>query len=78
MAPGAALHGPLYCGRIYALYHAGLVIPVVGAARAALEEYEQIITTKLTYFPPQVPPLSQPRRCHIVVVRTTTRSHRRG
>ena len=23
MAPGAALHGPLYCGRIYGLYHAG-------------------------------------------------------
>ena len=36
-APGAALHGsPLYCGRIYAVYHAGLVIPVIGAARAAL------------------------------------------
>ncbi len=33
MAPGAALHGPLFCGRIYALYHAGLVIPVIGAAR---------------------------------------------
>jgi 3-hydroxy-9,10-secoandrosta-1,3,5(10)-triene-9,17-dione monooxygenase len=60
MAPGAALHGPLYCGRIYSLYHAGLVIPVIGAARAALEEYEQIITTKLTYFPPQVPRYTHP------------------
>src|SRR6266478_4306482 len=60
MAPGAALHGPLYCGRIYALYHAGLVIPVIGAARAALEEYEQIIETKLTYFPPQVPRYTHP------------------
>ena len=49
-------HGnPLYCGRIYAVYHAGLVIPVIGAARAALDEYEHIITTKMTYFPPQVP-----------------------
>ena len=28
------------------MYHAGLVIPVIGAARAALEEYEQIILTK--------------------------------
>ena len=28
---------------------------MIGAARAALAEYEQIITTKLTYFPPQVP-----------------------
>jgi 3-hydroxy-9,10-secoandrosta-1,3,5(10)-triene-9,17-dione monooxygenase len=61
MAPGAALHGnPLYCGRIYAVYHAGLVIPVIGAARAALEEFEQIITTRLTYFPPQVPRYTHP------------------
>ncbi|MGE5287212.1 MAG: acyl-CoA dehydrogenase [Micromonosporaceae bacterium] len=56
LAPGAALHGNgLYCGRIYAVYHAGLVIPVIGAARAALEEYEEIIATRKTYFPPQVP-----------------------
>jgi 3-hydroxy-9,10-secoandrosta-1,3,5(10)-triene-9,17-dione monooxygenase len=55
-APGMALHDePLFCGRIYAMYHAGLVIPVIGAARAALHEYEHIITTKNTYFPPQVP-----------------------
>ena len=60
-APGAALHGsPLYCGRIYAVYHAGLVIPVIGAARAALAEYEQIITTRPTYFPPQVPRYTHP------------------
>jgi len=60
-APGAALHGSsLYCGRIYAVYHAGLVIPVIGAARAALEEYEQIITTRPTYFPPQVPRYTHP------------------
>jgi 3-hydroxy-9,10-secoandrosta-1,3,5(10)-triene-9,17-dione monooxygenase len=55
-APGMALHDePLFCGRIYAMYHAGLVIPVIGAARAALHEYEHIITTKNTYFAPQVP-----------------------
>ena len=60
VAPGAALHGPLYCGRIYGVYHAGLVIPVIGAARAALAEYEQIITTKLTYFPPQIPRYTHP------------------
>jgi 3-hydroxy-9,10-secoandrosta-1,3,5(10)-triene-9,17-dione monooxygenase len=60
-APGALLHGnPLYCGRIYGVYHAGLVIPVIGAARAALEEYEQIITTRMTYFPPQVPRYTHP------------------
>jgi len=60
MAPGAALHGPLYCGRIYGVYHAGLVIPVIGAARAALEEYEQIIESRLTYFPPQIPRYTHP------------------
>ena len=60
-APGAALHGnPMYCGRIYAVYHVGLVIPVIGAARAALEEYEQVITTRLTLFPPQVPRYTHP------------------
>ncbi len=60
-APGAALHGnPLYCGRIYAVYHAGLVIPVIGAARAALAEYEHIITTRPTYFPPRVPRYTHP------------------
>jgi 3-hydroxy-9,10-secoandrosta-1,3,5(10)-triene-9,17-dione monooxygenase len=60
-APGAALHGnPLYCGRIYALYHGGLVVPVIGAARAALDEYEQIILTKNTYMPPQVPRYTHP------------------
>ncbi len=60
-APGVRVHhNPMYCGRIYGIYHAGLVIPVIGAARAALEEYEQIIETKLTYFPPQVPRYTHP------------------
>jgi 3-hydroxy-9,10-secoandrosta-1,3,5(10)-triene-9,17-dione monooxygenase len=59
--PGAELHGnPMYCGRIYGVYHAGLVIPVIGAARAALAEYEQIIKTKQTIFPPQVPRYTHP------------------
>jgi 3-hydroxy-9,10-secoandrosta-1,3,5(10)-triene-9,17-dione monooxygenase len=60
-APGALLHGnPMYCGRIYAIYHVGLVVPLIGAARAALEEFEQIITTKKTNFPPQVPRYTHP------------------
>jgi 3-hydroxy-9,10-secoandrosta-1,3,5(10)-triene-9,17-dione monooxygenase len=46
---------PLFCGRIYAMYHAGLVIPVIGAAKGALHEYETILRTKNTYFKPQVP-----------------------
>src|SRR5262249_11186564 len=55
-APGMTLHDdPLFCGRIYAMYHAGLVIPVIGAARASLNEYEHIIAVKKTYFAPQVP-----------------------
>ena len=59
-APGFAVHGPLYCGRIYGVYHAGLVIPVIGAARAALGDYEQIIENRLTLFPPQVPRYTHP------------------
>jgi 3-hydroxy-9,10-secoandrosta-1,3,5(10)-triene-9,17-dione monooxygenase len=55
-ARGMALHDdPLFCGRIYAMYHAGLVIPVIGAARGALHEFEQILLTKKTYFHPIVP-----------------------
>lgn len=55
-APGMYLHDdPLFCGRIYAMYHAGLVIPVIGAAKGALHEYETILKTKNTYFKPIVP-----------------------
>ena len=55
-APGMYLHDdPLFCGRIYAMYHAGLVIPVIGAAKGALHEYETILKTRNTYFAPAVP-----------------------
>jgi 3-hydroxy-9,10-secoandrosta-1,3,5(10)-triene-9,17-dione monooxygenase len=54
-ALGMYLHDdPMFCGRIYAMYHAGLVIPIIGAARGSLDEYEEIIRTRKTYFPPQV------------------------
>jgi 3-hydroxy-9,10-secoandrosta-1,3,5(10)-triene-9,17-dione monooxygenase len=54
-APGALLHGnPMFLGRIYGVYHAGLVVSQVGAAWAALDEFEEIITTRKTTFPPQV------------------------
>jgi 3-hydroxy-9,10-secoandrosta-1,3,5(10)-triene-9,17-dione monooxygenase len=60
-APGMTLHGnPLYCGRIYGVYHVGLVIPMIGAARAALDEYEHIIRTKKTISVPQVPRYTHP------------------
>jgi 3-hydroxy-9,10-secoandrosta-1,3,5(10)-triene-9,17-dione monooxygenase len=55
-APGMTLHDePLFCGRMYTLNHASVVIPVIGAARAALDEYESIIVTKKTSFAPPVP-----------------------
>ena len=55
-APGMALHDePLFCGRVYTLNHASVVIPVIGAARAALAEFEHIIVTKKTSSPPLVP-----------------------
>lgn len=54
--PGAELHGnPMYLFMVASVYHAGLVCAVVGAARASLDELEQILLTKKTFFPPQVP-----------------------
>ncbi len=54
--PGFDLHGnPLYLCRPAGPYHASLVLPIVGAARAALDEFRQIIMTKPTQFPPVVP-----------------------
>lgn len=54
--PGTELHGnPMYLGRLTGVYHAGLVVTVVGAARAALADYEQIITERMTHRAPFVP-----------------------
>lgn len=59
--PGARLHGnPMYLGRTSAVYHAGLVIPLIGAARASLAEYEQIIKSKTTMRPPGMPQYTHP------------------
>jgi 3-hydroxy-9,10-secoandrosta-1,3,5(10)-triene-9,17-dione monooxygenase len=53
--PGTRLHGnPMYLGRVMGPYHMSLVTPVIGAARAALDEFEQIITTRKTMFPPVI------------------------
>ena len=47
--PGTRLHGnPMYLGRLAGPFHATLVMPVIGAARAALDEYEEIIRTRKT------------------------------
>jgi 3-hydroxy-9,10-secoandrosta-1,3,5(10)-triene-9,17-dione monooxygenase len=54
--PGTRLHGnPMYLGRLAGPFHASLVVPIVGAARAALDEYEEIITTRKTLSLPQIP-----------------------
>jgi 3-hydroxy-9,10-secoandrosta-1,3,5(10)-triene-9,17-dione monooxygenase len=54
--PGYELHGnPLYLCRPPGAYHSTLVLPVVGAARAALDEFRELIMVKPTAFPPIVP-----------------------
>lgn len=53
--PGYRLHrNPLYLGRSLTIYYGGLAAPVVGAAHAALDEYEQILRTRPTTVPPKV------------------------
>ncbi|MGZ5865191.1 MAG: acyl-CoA dehydrogenase family protein [Xanthobacteraceae bacterium] len=53
--PGTRLHGnPMYLGRLAGPFHITLVMTVVGAARAALDEYEEIITTRKTFSFPQI------------------------
>jgi 3-hydroxy-9,10-secoandrosta-1,3,5(10)-triene-9,17-dione monooxygenase len=54
--PGTRLHGnPMYLGRVSGPYHISLVTTVVGAAKASLDEYEEIIRVKNTTFPPIIP-----------------------
>ena len=54
--PGTHLHGnPMYLGMIYGVYHAGLVLTLVGAARGALDEYEHVITTRNVALGPPMP-----------------------
>jgi len=53
--PGTRLHGnPLYLGNHADMYHAGLVAPQVGAVRAALDEYEQIMRTTRNFMGPPI------------------------
>jgi 3-hydroxy-9,10-secoandrosta-1,3,5(10)-triene-9,17-dione monooxygenase len=54
--PGTRLHSnPLYLGRMIAPYHMSLVVPVIGAARAALDEFEEKVFPRPTYHPPIMP-----------------------
>ncbi len=44
--PGTRLHGnPMYLAVNHSYYHGGLVAPQVGAARAALDEFETVLRT---------------------------------
>jgi len=54
--PGYELHGnAMYAGRTLGFFYVEIVSIVVGAARAALDEYESIIRTRSTYTPPIIP-----------------------
>ena len=54
--PGTKLHdNPLYLGRMIVPYHLTLVMTVVGAARASLDEYDENIMKRSTYHPPFMP-----------------------
>jgi len=46
---------PLYTGRAPAPYHTSLVCPIIGAAKAAVDEFREIIMSKDTTFYPRVP-----------------------
>ena len=59
--PGTRLHGnPMYLGRVMGPYHMSLVTPTLGAARAAIDEFESIIKTRNTMFPPVIPRYQHP------------------
>lgn len=54
--PGYRLHGnPMYLGRTLTCYLGELVSPQVGAALAALDEYELLLHERETIFPPRMP-----------------------
>ncbi|MCW2983858.1 MAG: acyl-CoA dehydrogenase [Conexibacter sp.] len=56
--PGLRLHGnPMYAGRMMATFTGNLAAVMVGAAYAALDEYEEMLNSKMTFMPP-----FQPRR----------------
>jgi 3-hydroxy-9,10-secoandrosta-1,3,5(10)-triene-9,17-dione monooxygenase len=55
-APGAELHGnPMYGGRAMACFTLTVTAVAIGGAYAALDEYEEMLHTRLTPLPPMVP-----------------------
>jgi 3-hydroxy-9,10-secoandrosta-1,3,5(10)-triene-9,17-dione monooxygenase len=54
--PGSRLHeNPMYAGRCLSFFHAELVSLMVGLGCAAIDEYERILRSKNTLFPPMTP-----------------------
>jgi 3-hydroxy-9,10-secoandrosta-1,3,5(10)-triene-9,17-dione monooxygenase len=50
---GTRLHGnPMYLGRMMGPYHSSLVVPVIGAARAAIDEFDGIARARRTRWAP--------------------------
>jgi 3-hydroxy-9,10-secoandrosta-1,3,5(10)-triene-9,17-dione monooxygenase len=51
--PGTRLHGnPMYLGFLMGPYHSSLTSPIIGAARAAIDEYRDILLSQNTQVPP--------------------------
>lgn len=58
---GYQLHGnPMYLGRSLVYFYSALVCTQVGAAWAALDEWEDLLLNKQTSFPPRVPRTESP------------------
>jgi len=57
--PGSRLHGnAMYGGRSLMFFHGELVSLMIGTARAAIDEYEHLMRTRPTIFPPPEPRLT--------------------
>ena len=59
--PGVRIHGnPMYAGRTLAYFEGLLAAIMIGAAKGALDEYEEILRTRKTQRPPIVPRIEDP------------------
>ena len=59
--PGVRIHGnPMYAGRTLAFFEGELAAIMIGAAKGALDEYEEILRTRKTQRPPIVTRVEDP------------------
>ncbi len=59
--PGSRLHGnPMYAGRTLAFFQGELASIMIGAAKGALDEYEELLRTRRTQRPPIVTRFEDP------------------